>query len=1116
VTTILDAPSLASAVAVLAHPLRRGGLGADQAFVRSLTRVPENLWDTATKRSAWELLARHRSEIERLGVDFAALPVPSPMATKPRPNGRSVNIEGGAWVFRFRYDAGVIAALKAAISGRRWNPDLKIWTAPLSSSPEVHTFAAAHGFDVLSKPAEVPELVPEVLRAPTKPRKTRPKVEPIRTKRIATRGDRWVIYPAPRSPAAVVAEIKAMPHALYRPGEQCWTVPVAQCSEQVLAFADRWGYEVDAAAGSTAAAVVERTGRLLALSEAHKADDPLCAPFPIEGMTTLLTPDPWQWAGIRYMMEAKRTFNADCMGLGKLQPVSEPVLTSAGWTTMGALSVGDLVIGRNGQPTEVTGVFPQTDRRVYEVVFSDGASTRCGPEHLWAVRDARGAQRGVAFRAVTTQQIVDGAKIRNGGYSWSCAIKAPNGNRRLQIPMVDPVYFETQILPLEPYKFGVILGNGSITRSGTMITGDEWIPREHGWEGTNRDHPSEGISDFRLHEPATEAALNDMGLRGHRAWEKFVPVVYLLGHPDDRLALLQGLMDTDGTPIQGGGAEFISTARPLVDAVVELVRSLGGIAKPPFPAAATFTYKGEKRQGRPAWRVNVKLPAPYNLFRLPRKADAYVVPTKYPPTRIIESIRPVGSEATVCIRVAAPDHLYVTKDYIVTHNTMQAILAATAAKAFPAVCVVPSSVKINWKREWEMWVPGIHVEVLYGTKGRSLAALVPPDVYVLNYDVLGRYDRATGSATGWLPHLAAINPKTLILDESHYIAHASTQRTAACEGLAASLDPDANIYLLTGTAVMSKAKEAASQLKIMRRMAELGGTRYFNARYVKTVAFLPELNHRLRARAFVRRTDELLGIRKARPSYVPLELDPVVMAEYAKASDDVVEYLRAWALNAALEAGATDEEARSAAWHKAMKASMAEHLVRIGVLKRLAGRAKLPAAIAHIEEVLTDPDEKVIVFAENTELVDAIAARFGGTKIQGGQNAGERQSAVDRFNDDLRCRVIAAQLQAGNAGINLQRSCRHVMFLQQGWTPAIHLQAEGRAFRRGQTRTVIPTYLVAPDTVDQAITKLVADKRPIVDAVMDGKTITDEQAAALDRSIAEDLLVGMVDDALDG
>ena len=359
-------------------------------------------------------------------------------------------------------------------------------------------------------------------------------------------------------------------------------------------------------------------------------------------------------------------------GTGKAQPLDARVLTPMGWARMGDLSVGDLVISVDGQPTEVTGVFPQGDKPIYRVRFSDGAETECCAEHLWE-----------------TQTLYERRKAR-ANPSWACAQPKVRSLEEIMatldaqhfIPIAAPVASSTpapEAIP--PYTMGVLLGDGCF-RGGsiTFASADPQVAQlvaeelDDGYsvhQVVSGDRcPAYRIGDDVGAAPIVpggfkasrmKAALKEWNLWARFAYEKHVPAAYLTAREEDRVALLQGLLDTDGWVDKKTRSPYFGTSSPaLADAVVALARSLGGIA--------TRTKK-RTASGRDAHVICVNLPAGVAPFRLGRKASLYQPNSKYPPRRKIVAVKPVGTKPAQCIRVAHASSLYVTDDYVVTHNT---------------------------------------------------------------------------------------------------------------------------------------------------------------------------------------------------------------------------------------------------------------------------------------------------------------------------------------------------------------------------------------------------------------------------------------------------------------
>ena len=362
---------------------------------------------------------------------------------------------------------------------------------------------------------------------------------------------------------------------------------------------------------------------------------------------------------------------------GRAQPVTQPVLTPDGWRAIGDLRVGDLVVGSDGSPTPVLGVHPQGRKEVYRVSTQDGASTLACGEHLWTVRTPDDRSHHRPSRTLETREMI--GKLRRGHV------------HRFELPLVDAVEFVPQEVPLAPYALGLLLGDGCLTTSTTpaFSTADPELaealeaelPGIELRQKTKVDyvlrHPAGGRGGLLVANPVT-VALRELGLAGTRSETKFVPEQYKFNSPAVRLAMLQGLLDSDGGPVDQRGRtcriQYTTRSPQLRDDVVFLVRSLGGVAywrcrpaegrKPGFANGRPVLYRND------AFVLDIRLPAGVSPFRLARKAAAYDVTGGGRPMRFIEAIEPAGEAETVCISVAAADSLYVTDDMIVTHNTL--------------------------------------------------------------------------------------------------------------------------------------------------------------------------------------------------------------------------------------------------------------------------------------------------------------------------------------------------------------------------------------------------------------------------------------------------------------
>ncbi|QOC95208.1 phosphate starvation-inducible protein PhoH [Micromonospora craniellae] len=359
---------------------------------------------------------------------------------------------------------------------------------------------------------------------------------------------------------------------------------------------------------------------------------------------------------------------------GRAQPYDARVLTPEGFKPFGSLQVGDLVIGSNGTPTPVIGIYPQGPKKVYRVTTQDGASTLCCGEHLWTVATAEDKRRG-RRRTLETREMI--------GQEWR------GHTRRYELPVVAPVYLEPQDVPLDPYVLGLLLGDGAISSRTTpgFCTADPELA--HAIEDALTDIELVRKSDYVLRHvhghrggvivanPVT-VALRELGLTGARSGATFVPDVYKHNSVDVRLAVLQGLLDMDGGPSTQAGrtcrVQYSTTSSRLRDDVVYLVQSLGGVAT--WGVRAAEGRKPGLANGRPdahradAYVVEIRLPEGVPPFQLARKRQRYEERGGGRPMRFIDSIIPAGVQETMCIQVAAEDSLYVTDEFLVTHNTL--------------------------------------------------------------------------------------------------------------------------------------------------------------------------------------------------------------------------------------------------------------------------------------------------------------------------------------------------------------------------------------------------------------------------------------------------------------
>jgi phosphate starvation-inducible protein PhoH and related proteins len=362
---------------------------------------------------------------------------------------------------------------------------------------------------------------------------------------------------------------------------------------------------------------------------------------------------------------------------GRAQPLSRGVLTPNGFQPIGSLRVGDLVIGSDGRPTPVIGFYPQGNKPVFRVRTQDGASTLCCGEHLWQVFTPEDRSRGKPGRILETREMVN--RIRRAHA------------HRYELPLLSaPAEFEPQTVPMDPYALGLLLGDGCLTTRTTpsFTTSDPELAGApdaslDGIELRRKGQYDYGLRHVHGHRGGVIVAnpvtgLRELGLAGTHSHTKFIPRVYLQNSPNVRIALLQGLLDSDGGPVAQAGRtcriQYTTCSEMLRDDVVFLVRSLGGIAY--WRRRQAEGRRPGVAKGRPivhrndSFVMDIRLPHRIEPFRLRRKLEIYRKTGGARPMRFIDSIEPAGERQTICIQVAAEDSLYVTDDFLLTHNTL--------------------------------------------------------------------------------------------------------------------------------------------------------------------------------------------------------------------------------------------------------------------------------------------------------------------------------------------------------------------------------------------------------------------------------------------------------------
>lgn len=383
-------------------------------------------------------------------------------------------------------------------------------------------------------------------------------------------------------------------------------------------------------------------------------------------------------------------------GDGKGQALDALVCTPFGFRQMGKLKINDLVSSHDGTSSRIIGIYPLGERQMFDVTFHDGTSTEVTEDHVWLAwihgrgrhDGSRNQMQGENSRKLfTTAGLID--------------ILAARPSSKIQIPITDPVPFTCsgsyQRCPIPPYSFGALLGDGSFRSNRISFTSAdvEIVRRIEGEVGgillpQNGDNCGRATNYIVPERLKLRDHLKSMGLMEKTSHGKFIPKRYLRATIQERWELLRGLMDTDGTVNVNGDPNFSTVSHQLAVDVAFLARSLGAVANI-TTRQSRYKIEGEYKQCGVAYNVRIKLKNGADAFHLQRKKEKCNIPQSLYKT--IVSIKPGRVAPAQCIKVSHPSSLYLTNDFIVTHNTILGVQLLRRAELYDTACLFELEMK---------------------------------------------------------------------------------------------------------------------------------------------------------------------------------------------------------------------------------------------------------------------------------------------------------------------------------------------------------------------------------------------------------------------------------------
>lgn len=413
-------------------------------------------------------------------------------------------------------------------------------------------------------------------------------------------------------------------------------------------------------------------------------------------------------------------------------------------------------------------------------------------------------------------------------------------------------------------------------------------------------------------------------------------------------------------------------------------------------------------------------------------------------------------------------------------KTFESIMYAEVTNSFPCLVVVPASVKYNWAEKWQEIVGSKRdISVIESSPKKSNPNRWDAEVVIINYDIIGK--KQGKGATVKFKELTSVEWEMIIFDEAHFLKEKSSQRAMAAKHITKG---DMKIQMLTGTAVMSKPIELWNLLVLSKRDKQIakdwmqfitrycGGYRGKFGWVTDGATNTLELNRKLREVCYIRREkrDVLEELPNVTKQVIPVPITNITKIK--RATNDLINYIK-----------------ETKGQESADKAQEAEHLVALGVLRKLSIEGKLKAIETYLKEWKLGSKEKMVIFGIHREQLDYLSNKFESKLIAGGVSSKEKQTIVKEFqqNDDT---FLFANMQSAGTGVDgLQHVCSNMLIIELPWRPSDLTQTIGRLDRSGQTVPVTVSFMLNDNTIDEEMWDMLSNKEQVAEAVNKGVDI---------------------------
>lgn len=749
-----------------------------------------------------------------------------------------------------------------------------------------------------------------------------------------------------------------------------------------------------------------------------------------------LPPYPFQELGASFLIEKERAIIGDEMGLGKAQPLTSKIMTPDSYKLMGDIEVGDTILHPAGGVQTVESIHPQGKKPVYKIEFDDGSATESTSDHLWNIQTFNDRyNHDNRFRTLPLGDIIDKMEGKSDTY-------------KIFIPLTESADHSERQYVIDPYVMGYIISDGVLSKEGVV----QLFIEESEARDTIKDYLPEDVhlieypmtkKKYLIEEPEGDEKvyeyLKECGLHGQDQFGRFIPEEYLYGSKEQRLELLRGIMDAGGYSSGTKVAEYGTVSKELSDNITQLVNSLGGRTK-------SFTSEFDLVDGskQKMYRLSITMPTGVEVFKTMSKLEKQPLVRKYQYNKSFKKITYIGDKETQCIQVSNADGLYLTDDYIVTHNTMSALTAYNElfqeGKVKKSLLIVPASLKFQWRDEIDKFT-GYLSTVIDGTKAQRRKQYEAFENDLTNFCLIS-YETMRND----IDIVEQLPFDMVVADESHKLKNRSTKLYKAFDRL------DSNyLFLLTGTPMQNKLDELYALFKLIDQDILGGVTKFKKKHYIIGEKFgkrFVELGYRnldeVRKRTspyIIRRTKNEVApdlperiyskvyvdmYKPQRELYEEIELGMKLM------QDEINEYYEDQT-EADAAAGKKHPKEDILLGYMYMLQAVSNHPIQLAKSDSKLAKTYTPFIAkarnsAKLDELLDilgplmDEGSKVVVFSQYVTMLeiilDHIVTRFGFEPyfIHGGVKSEDRNRFVNEFTDHP-LRNIMLLSDAGNYGL---------------------------------------------------------------------------------------------------